>query len=185
MINKNLLGLFTLVFVSGTTFIAHNYPAQGLTPKSQKKLTFQPQVSQELRQEISKVKSDSIKIKNLSKRENNDNIEQLNQAQSEPFEIAHSVFSGKASWYGPGFHGRLTANGERYNQYALTAAHRSLPFGTRVRVTNVNNGRSVVVRINDRGPFIRGRVIDLSTAAASNIGMIHHGVVPVRLQILR
>lgn len=91
---------------------------------------------------------------------------------------------GMASWYGPGFHGRQTANGERFNQNALTAAHRSLPFGTKVRVTNVNNGRSVVVRINDRGPFAKGRVIDLSAGAAAVIGLTHSGVAPVRLEIL-
>jgi len=95
-----------------------------------------------------------------------------------------SSFGGQASWYGPGFHGRLTANGERYNQNAMTAAHRSLKFGTRVRVTNLNNGRSVVVRINDRGPFIKGRVIDLSAAAARSLNMINSGVVPVKVTIL-
>ena len=184
MINKNLLSFFTLVFVSGTTVVAHNYPAQGLTPKSQKKLNFQHKIFREIKKEKNEVASDLIKIKKLRKTENN-NIEQLKKVQSEPFYVAQSVRSGKASWYGPGFHGRRTANGERYNQYALTAAHRSLPFGTRVRVTNVNNGRSVVVRINDRGPFVGGRVIDVSTAAANNLGMIHHGVVPVRLQVLR
>jgi rare lipoprotein A len=89
---------------------------------------------------------------------------------------------GMASWYGPGFHGRQTANGERFNQHSLTAAHRSLPFGTKVRVTNANNGRSVVVRINDRGPFVGGRSIDLSAAAARAIGM--SGVAPVRIEIL-
>ncbi|MDJ0715244.1 MAG: septal ring lytic transglycosylase RlpA family protein [Prochloraceae cyanobacterium] len=91
---------------------------------------------------------------------------------------------GKASWYGGSFHGRPTANGEKYNQYALTAAHRTLPFGTRVRVTNLNNGRSVIVRINDRGPFIRGRIIDLSRAAASQIGMLGSGIAPVRVEVL-
>ncbi|HEY9665309.1 MAG TPA: septal ring lytic transglycosylase RlpA family protein [Coleofasciculaceae cyanobacterium] len=91
---------------------------------------------------------------------------------------------GMASWYGPGFHGRASASGERYNQNAMTAAHRSLPFGTNVRVTNLNNGRSVVVRINDRGPFIRGRVIDLSAAAARVLGLIHTGVAPVQVQVL-
>lgn len=95
-----------------------------------------------------------------------------------------SVFSGKASWYGPGFHGRLTANGERYNQNALTAAHRHLKFGTKVRVTNLNNGRSVVVRINDRGPYVKGRIIDVSAAAARSLGMIKKGVVPVKVTIL-
>lgn len=92
--------------------------------------------------------------------------------------------SGIASWYGPGFHGNRSANGEIYNQNALTAAHRNLPFGTRVRVTNLNNGRSVIVRINDRGPFTRGRVIDLSAAAAQAIGMVQTGVAPVRLDVM-
>lgn len=92
--------------------------------------------------------------------------------------------SGKASWYGPGFHGKRTASGERFNENAYTAAHRSLPFGTRVRVTNLRNGRMVDVRINDRGPFVRGRIIDLSRAAASEIGMIRDGVVPVEVHVL-
>lgn len=91
---------------------------------------------------------------------------------------------GMASWYGPGFHGNRCANGEIYNQYGLSAAHRTLPFGTRVRVTNLNNDRSVVVRINDRGPFIRGRIIDLSKGAAQEIGMITSGVAPVKVEIL-
>ena len=97
--------------------------------------------------------------------------------------IANSV-SGKASWYGPGFHGRLTANGERYNQNAMTAAHRNLRFGTKVKVTNLNNGRSVIVRINDRGPFIKGRLIDVSAAAARSLNMIHSGVAPVKITVL-
>ena len=87
--------------------------------------------------------------------------------------------SGAASWYGPGFHGRLTANGERFNTHALTAAHRTLPFGAQVLVTNKTNGRSVVVRINDRGPFVGGRVIDLSKASARAIGV--SGVAKVSL----
>jgi rare lipoprotein A len=91
---------------------------------------------------------------------------------------------GIASWYGPGFHGRRTASGERFNQHDLTAAHRSLPFGTKVQVTNLYNGRSVVVRINDRGPYARGRIIDLSAGAASLIGVRSSGVAPIRLQIL-
>ncbi|MGE0053057.1 MAG: septal ring lytic transglycosylase RlpA family protein [Hyphomicrobium sp.] len=90
--------------------------------------------------------------------------------------------SGVASWYGGKFHGRKTANGERFNQNALTAAHRSLPFGTRVRVTNTSNGNTVVVRINDRGPFVGGRIIDLSRAAASSIGI--NGVGRVKLTVL-
>ncbi|MBD3315706.1 MAG: septal ring lytic transglycosylase RlpA family protein [Chitinivibrionales bacterium] len=92
--------------------------------------------------------------------------------------------TGVASYYGPGFHGRQTANGERFDQYAATAAHRTLPFGTRVRVTNLNNGKSVVVRINDRGPFKRGRIIDLSVGAARQIDMIGPGTARVRLEVL-
>lgn len=92
---------------------------------------------------------------------------------------------GIASWYGPGFHGRRTANGERYNQHGLTAAHRYLPFGTRVRVTNLRNGSSVVVRINDRGPYAHGRIIDLSAGAAKTIGLVWSGVAPVALEVLR
>ncbi|MFI8979008.1 septal ring lytic transglycosylase RlpA family protein [Ectopseudomonas khazarica] len=92
--------------------------------------------------------------------------------------------TGKASYYGQAHHGKRTASGERFDQHALTAAHRTLPFGTRVRVTNLNNERSVVVRINDRGPFVRGRIIDLSRAAAERLDMLRAGVVPVRLQAL-
>ena len=79
--------------------------------------------------------------------------------------------AGVASWYGPGFHGRKTANGERFNMNALTAAHRTLPLGTQVVVTNRSNGRSVVVRINDRGPYVGRRLIDLSKASAQAIGV--------------
>ncbi len=92
--------------------------------------------------------------------------------------------SGMASWYGYGFHGLRSASGERFNQNAMTAAHRTLPFGTQVRVTNRNNGRSVIVRINDRGPFIRGRIIDVSAGAAKILGMTSSGVAPVQLEIL-
>jgi rare lipoprotein A len=85
------------------------------------------------------------------------------------------IGSGKASYYGAGFAGRRTASGERFNPAALTAAHRTLPFGTRVKVTNPNNGRSVVVRINDRGPYHHARVIDLSHEAARQIGLVQQG----------
>jgi rare lipoprotein A len=91
---------------------------------------------------------------------------------------------GQASWYGPGFDGNYTANGEVFNQYALTAAHRYLPFGTKVRVTNLDNGRSVVVRINDRGPFVGDRVLDLSRGAAQILGTVSTGVSSVRLDVL-
>ncbi|NEO30134.1 MAG: septal ring lytic transglycosylase RlpA family protein [Symploca sp. SIO3C6] len=102
-----------------------------------------------------------------------------------PLKQTRSQMRGIASWYGPGLHGRRSASGERFNQHAMTAAHRSLPFGTHVRVTNLNNGRSVVVRINDRGPFTRGRVIDLSAAAAGALRMKQAGTAPVQVEIVR
>jgi rare lipoprotein A len=91
---------------------------------------------------------------------------------------------GQASWYGPRFHGRRTASGERYDQYALTAAHKSLPFGTLVRVRSLVTGKEVDVRVNDRGPFVRGRVIDVSRAAAEALGMMALGVKPVALMVV-
>ena len=91
---------------------------------------------------------------------------------------------GLASWYGPGFHGRRTASGAVYTGAALIAAHRSLPFGTLVQVTDLENGRTVVVVIDDRGPCVRGRVIDLSETAARRLGMIRDGVVQVRLEVV-
>jgi rare lipoprotein A len=94
------------------------------------------------------------------------------------------VLQGIASWYGPRFDGRTTASGERFDEDALTAAHETLALGTRVRVTNLRNGRSVVVRINDRGPHYRGRSIDLSRGAAARLGMIHPGTAPVRIEVL-
>jgi rare lipoprotein A len=95
-----------------------------------------------------------------------------------------SVLSGVASWYGPGFHGRQTANGERYNMNDMTAAHKSLKFGTRVKVTNQTNGLSVVVRINDRGPYIGSRIIDLSKSAAQALDMIGPGTASVIVEVL-
>lgn len=95
-----------------------------------------------------------------------------------------SATTGMASWYGPGFHGRRSASGEIFNQNALTAAHRTLPFGTQVRVTNLHTQQQVIVRINDRGPFSHNRVIDLSAAAARAIGLHVSGVGPVRVEVL-
>jgi rare lipoprotein A len=97
---------------------------------------------------------------------------------------AGKVERGLATWYGGRFHGRKTASGERFNQHAMTAAHKTLPMGTRVRVTNQRTGRSVVVRINDRGPYAKGRIIDVSRAAAEVLGMVRAGVVPVTVEVL-
>lgn len=92
--------------------------------------------------------------------------------------------SGIASWYGRDFHGKRTSNGEYYNMYDMTAAHKTLPMNTMVKVTNLNNMRSAIVRINDRGPFVKTRIIDLSYAAASRLGIVSHGTAPVRLEVV-
>jgi 3D (Asp-Asp-Asp) domain-containing protein len=92
---------------------------------------------------------------------------------------------GVASWYGGSFHGRLTANGDIYDQFKMTAAHRLLPLGSVVRVTNPENGREVEVLVNDRGPFIRGRIIDLSYAAAEHLGAVYPGTLPVVVEVLQ
>jgi rare lipoprotein A len=90
--------------------------------------------------------------------------------------------TGVASWYGPGFHGKRTASGERFDQNDLTAAHRKLPLGSEVKVTNLENGRAITVEINDRGPYVNGRVIDLSKAAARRLGIVDDGVAKVRIE---
>ena len=91
---------------------------------------------------------------------------------------------GMASWYGPGFAGKPTASGERFDPGALTCAHPKLPFGTLLAVTNVENGKRVVVRVNDRGPFARKRIVDVSQEAAKRLGFIEKGVAKVRLEIV-
>jgi rare lipoprotein A len=96
-----------------------------------------------------------------------------------------SVQTGKASWYGGQWVGRKTANGERYQPGDLTAAHRSLPFDSMVRVTNLRNGRSTIVRINNRGPYVRGRILDVSAVAARRLDMCGAGVIPVRMEVLQ
>ncbi len=98
--------------------------------------------------------------------------------------VVHKVQYGVASWYGARSQGRLMACGEPFNEYALTAAHRTLPLGTEVTVTNLRNGRSVNVRIKDRGPVSHGRVIDLSKAAAMRLGFVRRGLTPVKVQVV-
>jgi rare lipoprotein A len=118
------------------------------------------------------------------------NAEPLTEVEGAPRQTTislgpvESTVSGYASWYGPGFNGNISASGEVFNENAMTAAHPSLPFGTQVKVTNMDNGLSVVVRINDRGPYVGDRVIDLSAGAADVIGLTNSGVAPVRLDIL-
>ena len=98
--------------------------------------------------------------------------------------MAGAVQTGEASWYGKAHHGHRTASGEIFDMYRLTAAHPSLPFGSRVRVTNLRNGRSVEVRVNDRGPIAAGRIIDLSYAAARDLVAVADGTIPVRIRLL-
>lgn len=92
--------------------------------------------------------------------------------------------NGKASWYGDKFHGKKTASGDKYDMHELTAAHKTLPFGTKVKITNQNNGKSVVVEVNDRGPFVKSRVFDLSKAAFAEIGNIDQGVMHIDYEIM-
>ena len=99
-------------------------------------------------------------------------------------EAGEKIEEGVASWYGPNFDGKLTANGEIYDMYGLTAAHRTLPFNSIVQVTNLNNGKSIAVRINDRGPYAKNRIIDLSKKAADKIDMLGSGTDPVELILL-
>ena len=101
-----------------------------------------------------------------------------------PFGARAGVQEGTVSWYGGQFHDRPTASGERFDKRDLTMAHPTLPFGTKVRVTNLRNGRSVVVRVNDRGPFVGHRIADLSQAAASLIGMVGKGIAQARIEVL-
>lgn len=100
-----------------------------------------------------------------------------------PLKSAHGFLEeGIASWYGPKFHGKTTASGEKFNQYAMTAAHKILPLGTTVRVTHLDNGKSILVKINDRGPFVGDRIIDLSKGAATRLQMMGTGTARVRVQ---
>jgi len=109
----------------------------------------------------------------------------LSSCARAPYHSRGGIETGVASWYGPDFHGKFTSNKEIYDMYDLTAAHRTLPFGTYVMVTNLDNGRTATVRINDRGPFVGDRIIDLSYAAARVLGMIGPGTIPVSLEILK
>lgn len=96
-----------------------------------------------------------------------------------------NVYIGAASWYGPGFHGKKTASGEIFDETKLTAAHKTIPLGRKVKVTHLGNGKSVEVLINDRGPYVEGRMIDLSHAAAKALGMIDYGIAKVQVELLR
>jgi len=109
-------------------------------------------------------------------------VESSRKKSSKP--VTKHALNGTASWYGPGFHGKKTASGKIYDQHKLTAAHKTLPLGTKARVTNLDNGSTVDVEINDRGPFIEGRIIDLSRAAAGALGFVESGLAPVQVELM-
>ncbi len=102
----------------------------------------------------------------------------------DPQDLLGHEEQGLASWYGPRSHGQFTASGEVYNMYAMTAAHKNLPFDTRLQVTNLDNEKQITVRINDRGPFVQGRILDLSYAAARKLDLIKAGTAPVHIKVL-
>jgi len=143
---------------------------------------------------LSEEKLAANQLKGFNNDSENDTIKPINDSLSiseedeakikEAVEKAADVSSGVVSWYGGKFHGRKTASGERYDKNELTAAHKTLPFGTKVKVTNTRNGKSVVVEINDRGPFVKSRVLDLSQAAFSEIGHTNTGVMHVEYEVL-
>ena len=100
------------------------------------------------------------------------------------FNKSKKVYKGISSYYGPKFHGKLTANGEIFDMYGVTAAHKELPFNTTVRVTNENNGKSILIRINDRGPYVGNRILDCSFGAAKKLGFVGEGTAPVKIEVI-
>jgi len=112
------------------------------------------------------------------------NIQKLSVEPDGRKKSAKHALNGRASWYGRGFHGKKTASGEIYDQTKFTTAHKTLPLGTKARVTNLDNGSAVEVEINDRGPFIEGRIIDLSRAAAGALGFVESGTAPVQVKLI-
>ena len=107
-----------------------------------------------------------------------------NNNKKSSFDKSKKVFRGISSYYGPNFHGKLTANGEIFDMYGVTAAHKELPFNTFIRVTNENNGKSHIVRINDRGPYVGNRILDCSFGAAKKLGFVSEGTAPVKLEVI-
>ena len=119
--------------------------------------------------------------KKKNKYKKQDNKKKNNKSS---FNKSKKVYKGISSFYGPKFHGKLTANGEIFDMYGVTAAHKEFPFNTVVRVTNVNNGKSLIIRINDRGPYVDGRILDCSFGAAKKLGFVGDGTAPVKIEIL-
>ena len=110
--------------------------------------------------------------------------QKANSNKKKTFDKSKMVYKGISSFYGPKFHGKLTANGEIFDMYGVTAAHKEFPFNTVVRVTNEKNGKSLIIRINDRGPYVAGRILDCSFGAAKKLGFVGDGTAPVKIEIL-
>ena len=121
-------------------------------------------------------------VTNTSKSSSNSNRRYSSQSNSK---IRNDVITGISSWYGPNFHGKLTANGEIFDQYGVTAAHKTLPLGTVVRVTNLDNDKSIILRINDRGPYVGDRVLDCSYGAAKRLDFVQQGTTSVRIKVIK
>ena len=121
-------------------------------------------------------KSGSNKVPSITKKQNKNTQSTFNKSKK--------VFRGISSYYGPKFHGKLTANGEIFDMYGVTAAHKNIPFNTTVRVTNENNGKSLLIRINDRGPYVANRILDCSYGAAKKLGFIGEGTTPVKIEVI-
>ena len=131
----------------------------------------------------SKSKSSEIK-KSKSVTNNSSSNNNRRYSSSSNSKIRNEVITGVSSWYGPNFHGKLTANGEVFDQYGVTAAHKTLPLGTVVRVTNLDNNKSIILRINDRGPYVDGRILDCSYGAALKLGFSDQGTANVKIEII-
>ena len=170
---KNILALVTMLMI----FPIANADGKILSG------TDEDPLSRVKREEMYQVKGFNNELDNDTIKEKNDSLSVENEIK-EAVEKAADVSSGVVSWYGGKFHGRKTASGDKYDKNELTAAHKTLPFGTKVKVTNTRNGKSVIVEINDRGPFVKSRVLDLSQAAFSEIGHTNTGVMHVEYEVL-
>lgn len=160
-----MLMIFPIANADGKIFKDFGKDGSTIVPVSEKRFSNQ-------------VDGDTIKKDTLSI-ENEKMVDEIMER------TADNISTGVVSWYGGKFHGRKTASGEKYDKHELTAAHKSLPFGTKVKVTNIRNGKSVVVEINDRGPYAKSRVLDLSQAAFSEIGHTNTGVMKVEYEIIK
>ncbi|MBS4029304.1 MAG: septal ring lytic transglycosylase RlpA family protein [Ignavibacteriales bacterium] len=159
---------FLKLFVCGM-FVALLLQSCGTVPR----FTSSPRDASQKNKSVEKKTETKVKEKNETK----------NQNENEEHDVI-KVQEGIASYYGDAFHGNTTANGETFDMYKFTAAHRTLPLGTKVRVKNLANNRSIILRINDRGPYVDGRIIDVSYAAAKQLGMIETGTANVRIEVL-